>query len=104
MSQEKPEQLSSITLIKDKVMEPYFIGKDHYCYTIYENVESSESPGKTYLKQWGHYTNLGSCLKGVAKMKISKVKEFTSLNEYISAWTDLQEKFNQTINNELWAN
>ena len=65
MSQEKPEQLSSITLIKDKVMEPYFIGKDHYCYTIYENVESSESPGKTYLKQWGHFTNLSSCLKGI---------------------------------------
>ena len=101
MSQEKPEQLSSITFIKDKVMEPYFIGKDQYCYTIYENVESSESPGKTYLKQWGHFTNLSSCLKGITKMKINKAKEYNSLKEYISAWDDLQEKFNKSINSEL---
>jgi hypothetical protein len=34
-------------------------------------------------------------------MKINKEKEYNSLKEYISAWDDLQEKFNKSINSEL---
>jgi hypothetical protein len=100
MSEQKSE-LSSITLIKDSVLEPYFIGKDSYCYTIYENAVSSENASKTYLRTWGHYTNLSMCLKNVAKLKINKKKEYTSLKEYIDSWTQLLNNYNQLINPEL---
>ncbi len=103
MSQQKQE-LSSVTLIKDPILEPYFIGKDTYCYTVYENAVSSESPNKTYLRSWGHHNNLGSCLKGIARLKLSKTKEYNSIREYISEWNSIQEKFEQLVNPEIWNN
>jgi hypothetical protein len=98
MSQEKQESQSGTSTIKDDVLEPYFIGRDHYCYTVYETVNSTESPGKTYIKSWGHFGRLDTALKSVAKMKVHKQKEFNSLKEYINVWVDIQEKFNQTLN------
>ena len=34
-----------MTIIKDDLLEPYFIGKDAYCYTAYEVI----TPQKKYL-------------------------------------------------------
>lgn len=98
MSQEKQETQSGASTIKDEVLEPYYIGRDHYCYTVYETVNSTESPGKTYIKSWGHFGRLDAALKSVAKMQVHKQKEFNSLKEYIDMWVDIQEKFNQTLN------
>jgi hypothetical protein len=100
MSEQK-DQLSSVTTIKDPNMDPYFIGRDSYCYTVYENVESSESPGKTYLKSLGHYTNLESCLKSIALLKINKKKQYDTLKEYIFEWNKTLQSFSQTINPEI---
>jgi len=97
MSQEKQETQSGASTIKDEVLEPYFIGRDQYCYTIYETIQSSESPGKTYVKSWGHYSQLDTCLKNIAKMIVHKQKEFNSLKEYMNAWVNIQEQFNQTL-------
>jgi len=97
MSQEKQEAQSGTSTIRDEVLEPYFIGKDHYCYTVYENVTSSESPNKTYVKSWGHFGKLDAALKSVAQMKVHKKKDFNSLQEYIKEWTDIQEEFNQKL-------
>jgi len=41
------------------------------------------------------------CLKNVAKLKINKKKEYTSLKEYIDSWTQLLNNYNQLINPEL---
>ncbi len=96
MSKEN-EQLSSLSLIKDEVMEPYFIGRDNHCYTVYENVVSSETPGNTYLKTHGHHSNLDSCIKSIAKLKVHKRKEFNSLQEYLGEWVNIQEQFNKQL-------
>ena len=34
-----------MTIIRDELLEPYFIGKDAYCYTAYEVI----TPQKKYL-------------------------------------------------------
>ena len=36
MTKEKEE--SAITTIRDPRIEPYFIGKDSHCYTVYETI------------------------------------------------------------------
>ena len=35
---EEKQALSSLTLIKDPLIEPYFIGKDASSYTVYETL------------------------------------------------------------------
>ena len=40
------EMLKSSTIIKDKMIEPYFIGKDATCYTVYELVKVSSDETK----------------------------------------------------------
>ena len=36
-----------MTIIRDPLLEPYFIGKDAYCYTAYEVI----TPQKKYLEK-----------------------------------------------------
>ena len=54
-----------MTIIKDELLEPYFIGKDAYCYTAYEVITPQEKyldKGKYCLIQFNfvylhHYQN-----------------------------------------------
>jgi hypothetical protein len=96
MSKEQ-ESSSGASVIKDEVLEPFFISRDNYCYTVYENIKSSETPGNVYLKTHGHFSDLEPCLKSIAKMKIHKKKEFSSLKEYIGEWVEIQEQFNKQL-------
>jgi hypothetical protein len=77
--------------IIDPLIEPYFIGMDSYCYTVYENV-IAESSGKVYIKTMGHYSNLNLCLEKIARSIINS-KNYSSIKEYIN-------EFNQ-VNNQL---
>ena len=58
MTKEK-EESSSITIIRDPKIEPYFIGKDAYCYTVYQTITpdtkytENNKPGKDYTKALG---------------------------------------------------
>jgi hypothetical protein len=42
MSQDK--EFSSLTIIRDEKITPYYIGRDNYCYTVYE--ERTPDPKK----------------------------------------------------------
>ncbi len=55
MTKEK-EELSNNTFIRDVKIEPYFIGKDSHCYTVYETITpdtrytENNVAGKDYTK------------------------------------------------------
>jgi hypothetical protein len=74
MTKEK-EELSNNTFIRDEKIEPYFIGKDSHCYTVYETITpdtrytENNVAGKDYTKALGHYSNFGNCLKAIARNK-----------------------------------
>jgi uncharacterized protein YutD len=53
--------------------------------------------GKDYSKIVGHYSNLGSALKSIAKDKTNS-KSYDSLQEYIDEYTSVVESFNQKFN------
>ena len=61
----------SYTIIKDPVLEPFYLSKDQYCYTVYENVTPDPanleegSKGKDYQKALGYYTKLSHALQAV---------------------------------------
>ena len=82
--------------ITDPIMEPYFIGKDTHCYTVYEVVPPQErylekgSEGKDYEKPLGHYSSFGSALQKVAKEKLHNEKDhYTSIKQYVERWDEL---------------
>ena len=103
MTKEK-EELSSITTIRDPRIEPYFIGKDAYCYTVYQTITpdtrytENNKPGKEYTKALGHYSSFGNCLKTIARNKVNDKKSYDSIHEYIEMFKNVQEEINQLVN------
>ena len=91
--------------ITDPKMEPYYIGKDTYCYTVYEVVTPQEkyleknSEGKDYEKPVSHHSDFGSALKRVMKEKLNREKgHYTSIKEYIERWDKLRKELKEIIN------
>lgn len=86
--------------INDPVMDPYFISMDDNCMTVNIRVTPdsrySES-GKEYTKIVGHYSNLGSALKSIAKDKTNS-KSYESLKDYIEEYNNIINSFTDKIN------
>jgi len=86
--------------INDPVMEPYFISMDDNCMTVNLRVmpDSRYSDSKKeYVKIIGHYSNLTSALKSIAKDKTNS-KSYDSLQGYIEEYKSIVESLNNTIN------
>ena len=88
------------TTIKDPLLEPYFIGKDAHCYTVYESVAPKKTragdvlkkgvKGTVYEKPQGHYSSFGAALQKVAKEKLDNEKDhYSSIREYVERWEEL---------------
>jgi hypothetical protein len=88
------------TTIKDPLLEPYYIGKDAHCYTVYESVAPKKTrggdtlkkgvKGVVYEKPQGHYGSFGAALQKVAKLKLnSKQEVYESISEYVAEWDTL---------------
>ena len=76
-------------IIKDPILEPFYVGKDAYNYTVFETVPATLSgkgrrkkdavvefdpDGKTYDKPLGYYTTLGNAIGAIAKQKTPKTR------------------------------
>ena len=85
--------------INDPVMDPYFISMDDNCMTvnikITPDARYSES-GKEYTKVVGHYSNLASALKSIAKDKVNS-KSYDSIQDYITEYQTVIDNLNNTI-------
>tara|TARA_R110000796_G_scaffold31150_2_gene82870 strand:- start:105 stop:404 length:300 start_codon:yes stop_codon:yes gene_type:complete len=93
------------TKIKDPKMDPYYIGKDTYCYTVYEIVTPQAkyleegSEGKDYEKPQAHFSNFGSALQCVAKLKLNNSQtQYNSIKEYIEKWELLMVELKELQN------
>lgn len=91
--------------ITDPKMHPYYIGRDTYCYTVYEIVTPQEkylekgSEGKQYEKPLAHYSNFGSALQRVAKEKLNNERDhYSSIKQYIERWDELIIELKQLQN------
>lgn len=78
-----------MTIIKDPALEPFHISKDQYCYTVVETITPDAknlekgSEGKAYEKPSGHYGELSSALRKIAKAKIDLKDEYDTVISYI---------------------
>jgi hypothetical protein len=82
----------SYTIIKDPALEPFFLSKDQYCYTVFENIVPTNTStrgrksadGKEYQRAYGHYSKLSSAVNAVIKLKTdTKVNQYDSLTSYL---------------------
>ena len=106
--QEEKEALSSMTLIKDPLIEPYFIGKDASSYTVYESMKignnnkgrGRKTRTKEGIKPISFHSNFASCLVSIAKLKIDNRPVYDSIAEYVAEWRRVKEEINQIVNIE----
>lgn len=91
--------------ITDPKMNPYYIGKDSHCYTVYEVVTPQAkyleegSEGKDYEKPVAHFSNFGKALERVAKEKLNtKGKNYESVKEYIEEWNKIKNELSEILN------
>ena len=85
--------------ITDPVMEPYFISMDDNCMTVNVRVIPDArytDSGKEYTKIIGHYSNLSSALKSIAKDKTNS-KSYDSLQKYINEYNNTIDSFTEKI-------
>ena len=84
----------SIQTITDPLLEPFFITKDEYSYTVKQNVTSdashfrSKGKSKTYEKSLYYFPTFGSALNKIAELKAG-VDNYDSLEEYINNYTKI---------------
>ena len=98
------------TTIKDPAIEPFFISKDQYCYTVMETITPDEknvgkfgkkdngNQGKNYEKSMGHYSSLASALRKITEAKIDLKDEYSTIIEYINEYDKQQELISKLIN------
>ena len=104
MTEIKEPLTSNTTIIRDPKIEPFFISKDAYCYTIFKTVTpdirytENNLPGKDYVKPLGHYSSFASCLKALAKEKVDNNQSYDSIQEYIKTFKNLETSIKELLN------
>ena len=79
----------SIQTITDPLLEPFFITKDEYSYTVKQNVKSDAShfrakgKAKSYEKSLYYYSNFEHALQKIAVLQAG-TDNYSSLEEYIN--------------------
>jgi hypothetical protein len=100
-------------IIKDPILEPFYVGKDAYNYTVFETVPATLSGkgrrkkdavveydpnGKTYDKPLGYYTTLGNAIGAIARQKTPKTSSFNSIKEYMNELKSINQETQNLIN------
>ena len=97
---------SSMTMIKDPILEPYFIGKDTNSYTVYQTVmpgtnnkgRGRKTRSKEAIKTLSFHSSISSALNSIAKLKVEDRPAFNSIKEYIGAWESVRNEIKQMVN------
>lgn len=97
---------SSMTMIKDPILEPYFIGKDTNSYTVYQSVmpgintkgRGRKTRTKETIKTLTFHNSIASALDSIARLKVEERPVFNSIKEYIGAWESVRNEIKQMVN------
>lgn len=81
-------------VIKDSILEPYFIDFDGVQYTLKEvcKTEKGDNIGTEYETTHGYFTDLTFAVKKICMLEVSK-KDSLSLQQFLTEWKTLMNKF-----------
>lgn len=94
----KPDSIpANETIVKDPVMEPFFITRSQTGgYTVYERVIKGEND-TPYIKTIGYPSNFGNALKCVAREILNEEGKTYSLKEYVKRWESVENSLSSII-------
>ena len=81
-------KVAYLRTIEDKLLDPYYITMDDYCYTLNEDL--SKKKDKTYTKKLGHFTSFDKVLERISTHKTNK-RSYLSIKEYIEQYKEIKE-------------
>jgi Tfp pilus assembly protein PilF len=91
-----PKKRKSIQTIRDPRLDPYFITKDEYSYTIKQTVTSdathfrSKGKSKTYEKSLYYVSSMGHALKKIAELHTTE-KNYNNLKDFIDDYKNISD-------------
>ena len=100
-------------IIKDPILEPFYIGKDSYNYIVFkvvpvtisgkgrrkkDAVVEMDPNGKTYEKSFGYYSTLGNALDAISRQKTPTCTSYTSIKEYMDELKSINQETKNLIN------
>ena len=97
-----PKKRKSIQTIRDPRLDPYFITKDEYSYTIKQTITSdtthfrSKGKSKTYEKSLYYYPTIGAALMRISELQ-SNNKDYNQLSEYIENYKQITLNLKQYV-------
>ena len=98
-----PINKKEVQIIKDPVLEPYFISRDEYSFAVKEMVKTdlnhfkSNGTEKEYEKVHGFYASISNALEKIIQLKASDAGDFDSLKEYINSLKTIQNEVRSII-------
>lgn len=92
------KKFKQIQTITDPALEPYFITRDEYSFTVKENVSPNSNhfrtkgKGKSYEKSLSYFPTFAAALKKIAMLKLSQKENYTSINDYIEDYNTISNQ------------
>jgi hypothetical protein len=104
-SRDENDTQSNYCIIKDPLIEPYYIVKDSSNFTLMEKkiaekgFRGGEASGKEREITIGYYTSFKNALNRIAKEKFyQNPGEYNSIQEYINTWNKVKEGMESMLN------
>lgn len=80
------EDSDNYSFIFDPLIEPYYIERDQYCYTVKKKNED----GQLSQMSFGHYSRFGAAILRITRLKCITGQNYESIKDYINEWNKLQ--------------
>lgn len=97
--------VSTSCVIRDPLMEPFYIEKDASTFTVVEKTTAKrgfrgqEASGKEKENVIGYYSNFRNALNAVAKQKFhTNTGEYNTIKEYIASWNEIKDGIESLLN------
>tara|TARA_B100000035_G_scaffold64900_1_gene52712 strand:- start:789 stop:1145 length:357 start_codon:yes stop_codon:yes gene_type:complete len=104
-SKDNDSPKSNYCIIKDPLIEPFYISKDATNFTVLEKTISTrgfagkKATGKEIEKTVGYYSSFKNALNRIAKEKFYKNKsEYDSIQDYIGSWNKVKDGLETLLN------
>tara|TARA_R110000737_G_scaffold1204_1_gene3560 strand:+ start:808 stop:1164 length:357 start_codon:yes stop_codon:yes gene_type:complete len=104
-SKDTQTQNSNYCIIRDPLIEPFYISKDATNFTVLEKSTSTrgfagkKATGKEVEKTIGYYSSFKNALNRIAKEKFHKSKgEYDSIKCYIESWNEVKNGLETLLN------
>ena len=98
------KKFKQIQTITDPLLEPYFLTKDEYGFTVKENIAPNsghfrtQGKGKKYEKSLCYFPTFEACLEKIAVLKLSRKEEYSLIKDYIEAYKEISEDLKEYVN------